>query len=377
MQYKPSEVGFMKKRIVVLFGGQSPEYDVSRIAAYYVIKYLDREVFEPVPLWVTRDGKWSVSLPLSDMEKVLNGDTAGIPFSDDGFSVRFFEKADIVFPIVFGNFFGGDGTINATLDLFNIPYVGSGYIAAASCMDKSISKMHAEKSGVPVAKYALLGIKDRNKPGDLFTRCSDEMGLPFIIKPVCGGSSFGVSLVGSRDEFNHALDEAFQFDSRVLAEEYIRGKEYMIAAIGTGDVMVSGAGEIVHDGGILDYTGKYIKETTKTTIAESLAAEDSQTLKRYAETIYRALDCSCYARIDFFKDEKTGRILFNEINSMPVIAQMSIFTKLWNKQGLAYRELIQKIIDSGFEKYGVWKKNNIKIPEIQTLPQEVHQEAKG
>lgn len=356
----------MRKKVGVLFGGQSPEREISRIAAYYVMKYIDKDKYEVVPIWVNRDGDWRIVD--GEIENIL--DNKLDQMKNDVYHIEDLKSLDIVFPIVFGTRFGGDGSINATFDHFNIPYVGSNYIAATACMDKVSSKLYAKELGLATSDYLLVHIAEREKAHKILQRVNKEIKYPCVIKPVSGGSSFGVSFAKCDDELLEGLDKAFKYDQRILIEKYIKGREVMIAVVGTRDIVISDPGKIVYSDEVLDYRGKYISETTKTTIANDLSEELIEKLKNQAEKIYRGIDASCYARVDFFIEEGSENIIFNEINTMPIIAEMSIFSKLMYETGFNYKGLLNKLIETGFEKYDIWKSVVTDIPMIDVRYEE-------
>ncbi|MCT4621773.1 MAG: D-alanine--D-alanine ligase [Marinisporobacter sp.] len=363
----------MRKKVGILFGGQSPERDVSRIAAYFIIKYMDKELYEPIPIWVDEDGVWNIVC--GEIKNILDNKFEEMKKNKCDL-LEDLKEMNMIFPIVFGTRFGGDGTINGTLDHFNISYVGSNYITATACMDKVSSKLYAKELGVNIAKYILVHIKEQEKKDKILKRVHEEIGYPCVVKPVCGGSSFGVSFVNDEDELIKGLKKAFVYDERVLIEKYIKGREVMIAIIGTKDIIISDPGEIIYQDEILDYKGKYISETTQTIMANDLCGKLKEEVKRQAKKIYRGMNASCYARLDFFIEEGSEKIIFNEINTMPVIAEMSIFSKLIYQTGLNYKELLNKIIEAGFEKYDLWKSVVVEIPKIDNSPKETATKAK-
>jgi D-alanine-D-alanine ligase len=363
-----------RRRIALLYGGRSAEHPVSVVSARSVMEALDPERFEIVPIAITRSGAWLVSRtsPLA-----LTAADGGLPVVDErGTAVALRPDAsavlvpvadaepvspaavigqvDVVFPLLHGPF-GEDGTVQGLLELANLPYVGSGVLASALAMDKAMAKVVLEQAGLPQGPYLVV----HERPGggtswrdelDATLRHIDEcLTYPLFVKPARLGSSIGISKVAGPDELATALDTAFGYDEKVLIEQGLVARELECGVLGLDDPEASVVGEIVPAHDFYDFEAKYLEES-KLNIPAPVPAEVADKVREVALRAYSALDCAGMARVDVFYEETSGRVLVNEVNTIPGFTPKSMFPLLWQASGMAYPELIARLVDLALER---------------------------
>lgn len=353
-----------KIKVAVLFGGQSSEHEVSRVSAQSVLENLNPEKYDILPVGITKEGEW---LPYRDdykyigtgeweekARKAFRGNKCG---SGNGFpSVkRFIEEicgpVDIVFPVLHGAN-GEDGSIQGLLELAGIPYVGCNILSSAVGMDKAVSKVLFEHAGLNQAKYVV--VKRSEISGcfpEIQKKVESVVGYPCFVKPSNAGSSVGVSKVREPGELLKALETAAIYDWKILVEEFIDGREVECAVLGLDDPIASTVGEIIPCNEFYDYEAKYIRSDSKICIPAELDDEIIETIRRDAVTAFKALDCAILARVDFFVENRTRRVIINEINTMPGFTSISMYPKLWEAVGINYRQLLDKMIDLSFLRF--------------------------
>jgi D-alanine-D-alanine ligase len=322
----------VKTRLCVLFGGASTEHRVSRRSASKVLPNIDETKYEIIPVGITEDGRW-IYYAGHDWNAVLTGewenDAGNLPAAispdtgvhgltlPDGKTMR----VDVIFPILHGKN-GEDGTVQGLFELAGIPYVGCGVAASANTMDKAITKLFADREGIPQAKYLIFRREEFFKdPETNVRRTVEALGLPIFVKPARTGSSVGIAKVKTRDALADAVREAGKYDRKIVFEEAIVGQELEVAVFGDcdGRVITSAVGEIVPNAEFYTYAAKYDDEGTLLYIPAHISAAASDALRARAEAIYRAMDCFGMARADFFLRERDGEIIFNEINAIPAL----------------------------------------------------------
>ncbi len=358
-----------KKRVVVLFGGRSGEHEVSLNSAASVISALDKEKYEVTPVVITREGKWVAGIlperlvngenPLDLVGKEPGVDFVFVPgdptiqtlllpgkgsyFQDGG-------KIDVVFPVLHGTF-GEDGTIQGLLDLSNIPYVGSGVLGSAVGMDKVLMKMILAQNGLPQIDFLSCLRKDiDNNIGSIIDQAEQRLGYPCFVKPANLGSSVGISKAHNRDELAAALKEAARYDRKVIIEEFIDGREIEVSVMGNDEPVASVPGEIIPLKEFYDYEAKYVDGFSELRIPADLPEKTVQQLQHLAIRVFKVLDCAGMGRVDFFVGKKDGRVVVNEINTIPGFTRFSMYPKLWEATGISYRELLDRLIDLAFER---------------------------
>ncbi len=334
--------------VALLFGGRSGEHDVSLRSAASVARGLAPR-HRVLPILVDRAGTWW----LQDGEPQAQGGTGVfvIASPEDRGRLRRITDAqvlaepDIYFPVLHGTF-GEDGTVQGLLELAAVPYVGSGVAASAAGMDKALMKALFTASGVAQVPYRVLLGSDRVRAEGLLA----GLDLPLFVKPANLGSSVGVSKVKRWEDLGAALDDAFRYDRKVVVEQGIDAREIEVSVLGNDDVQASLPGEIVPDREFYDYASKYAADSrTELIIPAKLPEEQVQTLQQLAVHAFRAVDASGYARIDFFLERTSGRVLVNEINTIPGFTSISMYPKLWEASGLAYPDLLARLVALGLE----------------------------
>lgn len=357
-----------KIRVAILFGGKSPEHEVSLQSAKNVIEAIDKEKYEIILAGIDKSGRWySGELPqfisyaenpkLAKLASAKNG-LAIVP-GDSGKKLVDFSgknnigKIDVVFPVLHGSF-GEDGTVQGLLKLVDVPFVGAGVLGSAVGMDKDVQKRLLRDAGVPSAKFVV--IRREEKSSASYEGLATELGSPFFIKPANLGSSVGVHKVRNEDQFKESIHDAFLYDSKILAEEYIKGRELECAVLGNDRPEASLVGEVIPRHEFYSYEAKYLDENGAVLeIPAKIAAEAMENIRDLATRAFKALCCEGMARVDFFLRDD-GSILVNEINTIPGFTKISMYPKLWEASGVSYSKLIDKLIKLAIERFEKEKK---------------------
>lgn len=252
---------------------------------------------------------------------------------------------DVVIPVLHGAW-GEDGTIQGLLEMAQIPYVGCGVLASAVSMDKVYTKMIAKAARIPQAKYLWVHKNDLGEKREkILDHVEKKLGYPCFVKPSNAGSSVGISKAKNREQLSAALDFAAGYDRKVIIEEAIDAREFECAVLGNEEPMVSGVGEVLSAAEFYDYDAKYNNSDSRTVIPAEVEEEKIEEMRRIAGKIFRAVDGSGLARVDFFIDKKTGRVLFNELNTMPGFTPISMYPMLWVQAGMTETELMDRFIE--------------------------------
>jgi len=353
------------KTVLILFGGQSSEHEVSRVSARNVLANIDMDKYHVVTVGITRDGRWLLfdgPIELMDdggwqayAEAKQHSQTPVLlsPFSLREFVLSFSKgsKIDAVFTVMHG-INAEDGTLQGLLELCGLPYVGSGVLGSSMSMDKEISKLIFEKAGIPQGKYFCV---DRNEVStqidDISRKVEAYLGFPCFVKPANAGSSVGVSKAKDAEELRKALEEAGRFDKKILIEQYINGREIECAVLGNDSPKASPVGEITPSNDFYDYSAKYLDNSSVCEIPAKLSPETAGKIQEYAVTAFKALQCSGLSRVDFFLERTTGEIFINEINTIPGFTSISMYPMLWQEAGLSYQNLISTLIELAIERF--------------------------
>ncbi|MCL1981653.1 MAG: D-alanine--D-alanine ligase [Clostridiales bacterium] len=348
-----------KKRIAVLFGGCSPEYDVSLHSGHSVIPNIDKEAYEVVPIGITREGDWFVYC--GDVEKIASDEwhrdkencvpamlapgrgIHGIVELNGGTLQA--TAIDAAFPVLHGEN-GEDGTVQGLLALAGIPVVGCGILSSALCMDKAKSKKLVGLAGIKSPRAFMA--TTHNSPEEVFEGM-EGLAYPVFVKPVNAGSSIGITKVYGDGDLIGALSEALKYGAEAIIEENVDGFEVGCAVIGNHELVTGAVDEIELDVDWFDYHEKYSQLKSKIHTPARIPEALSESIKEASKKIYRALGCSGYARIDLFLT-KEGELLFNEANTIPGITPLSRFPKMMREAGYAFPELLSKLIELGLEK---------------------------
>lgn len=337
------------KDLLILFGGKSGEYEVSEMSAASVLSNIDTDKYNIIKIGITKDGRWFKTD--ASPEQIKSGEWDSMPkqsafLSPDTSHHGIFvegklQNVDVIFPVMHGDYCE-DGCIQGLFELSGIPYVGPGVLASAAGMDKSATKLFAAASGVPQAKWYITSPAASEEE---IEKIESEFSYPIFVKPCNAGSSLGISKAGNRAELEKAIAEAAKFDSKILCEEYIDGYEVECAVLGNGDARASVVGQITPSNEFYDYSAKYIDNASGLTIPANIPEETAEKIREYAVTVFKALGCRGMSRADFFVLRGSGEIKFNEINTLPGFTLISMYPKLWEKSGIPYSELIDKLIE--------------------------------
>ncbi len=347
-----------KLKLVVIFGGKSTEHDVSCMSAYNILSAIDHDKYSVTTLGVARDGTWH--LFEGEYEMIKNGEwlsrscPATFTASDGFFASKNGERihipCDIVFPAVHGGYCE-DGRLQGLLDMCGMKYVGSGAAASAVCMDKFFTKAVLATEGIPMVRYELVTKRQlADNIASVTQRVENSFSYPVFVKPCNAGSSIGVSKACSADELTRSLKAAFEYDERVLVEEFIDGREIEVGVMGNEDTTASVCGEIDPGAVFYDYDTKYHADTASYFIPARISDECSSKVRKYALKIFAALGCRGLSRVDFFVD-KNERIVFNEINTLPGFTSISMYPSLFKAEGMTYSEIIDRLIELALNKH--------------------------
>ncbi len=337
-----------KIRIAVLFGGRSGEHDVSIRSAASVVQALDREKYDVIPIAITREGRW---LSPSESSRLLPADAQGA-LSTEAVVVVSREPGstsgvDVVFPVLHGTF-GEDGTAQGLLELADVSYVGAGVLASAAGMDKDVMKRLFRERGLAAVDYVALL---RGRRAEMISEVEQRFGYPMFVKPANLGSSVGISKAGDRETLRKALDFAAEFDRKLIVEPAIDGREIECSVLGNDDPQASVPGEITPGADFYSYEAKYLDDTSELRIPAPLTEAQTKEVQRMAVEAFQAVECSGLARVDFFLEDDTGRILLNEINTMPGFTSISMYPKLWEASGLRYADLVDRLVELAIERH--------------------------
>ena len=352
----------MKKlSVCILFGGISPEHEVSLRSAESVLNHIDHEKYNVFPVGITKEGDWILfggtdysMLPAGTWQSFDGNRRAtlspvhgqGLLSFENDCVVR--ERIDVVFPVLHGAN-GEDGAIQGLLQIAGIPYVGPHIAASAACMDKCMTKLMADQAGVRQADWVLVTRNTYSHGED--TVCDTveaKFEYPVFVKPAGTGSSVGVSKAKNREQLVQALETALAYDRKVLVEEFIDGQEVECAVLGNETPMASVCGEIDSGADFYDYEAKYISDSSRLYIPARISTEVEEVVRNTAVKIYEALGCCGLSRVDFFV-KKDGEVVFNEINTIPGFTSISMYPKMFEASGISYPQLIDKLLELAME----------------------------
>ena len=342
-----------KKTVVVLFGGQSSEHEVSCISATTIIANINLNKYNICMVGITKEGKW---LKVNRKEDIISGAwrdskvTAIISPDASQKSIIYMdgdnvtqEKIDVVFPALHG-LYGEDGTVQGLLELARIPYVGCGVLASAISMDKLYTKIVVDTLHIRQAGYVPVLKEQLNNIDLVIERVEEKLSYPVFVKPSNAGSSQGVSKASNAQELKKSLALAAEHDRKILVEETIVGREVECAVLGGTQVKASGVGEIVAAAEFYDYEAKYNNPDSKTVISPELPEGVKEKIQKAAVSIFKAVDGFGLSRVDFFVEKDTNEVIFNEINTLPGFTAISMYPMLWNEQGIDKPELVETLL---------------------------------
>lgn len=358
------EVSSERIHLVVLFGGQSAEHEVSCTTAAHVLAAADPDKYRITPIGISTEGEWSLAVAAA---AALQRGAAALPSrldpSGDAVSpsVMLGEALDhpertVVLPLLHGPM-GEDGTVQGLLELANVAYAGAGVLGSAVAMDKAMAKQVLTAVGIPQARYRAFA--EHQITPDLAPQLADHLGLPCFVKPANMGSSVGVSKAHDLDELRQAIEYALTYDEWIVVEEAIVGREIEVAVLGNNDPFVSVPGEIVPGDEFYSYDDKYVNGASTGLIPAPLTPGQTADVQAKALAVYRALRCEGLARCDFFLEEHgQGRgFLCNEVNTMPGFTPISMFPKMMIASGMSYPEIIDRLVELALERHGRRRRN--------------------
>ncbi|MDE6357767.1 MAG: D-alanine--D-alanine ligase [Eubacteriales bacterium] len=357
-----------KKVVAVIFGGQSSEHEISKISASTIISNISQEKYYIIPIYITKNGEWKIyegaleNISNSGWEKysasaILSPDTnhKGI-IRIVGEKLKFIP-IDIVFPVLHGKY-GEDGTLQGLLELSNIPYVGCGVLSSAISMDKAYTKIVADSIGINQAKYKIVHKYELKNISSVCKDLEKQIGYPCYIKPANAGSSKGITKAENKDELIAGLNLAGNHDLKIIVEKNIVGREVECAVLGNNDVSASKVGEVLSVTQFYDFDAKYNNKESKTVIPANIPEKVSEEIRKNAIKIFKALDGKGLSRVDFFIENETNKVIFNEINTLPGFTSISMYHMLWKEEGIDLPNLMDKLLELAFENFK--EKNEIK-----------------
>ena len=383
-----------KIRVGILFGGQSNEHEVSLASARSVMRAMDPEKYEIVPVGITKQGAWlATGDPLATLRagvdphslprlsSMLAPDPTGegraeivefSPASSTGSDSKALSlpaaagrPLDVIFPVLHGPY-GEDGKLQGLLEMAGIPYVGSEVLGSAVSMDKDVMKRLFMSEGLPVAPYVCVKRNDwETDPHGIQRAAESRLGYPMFAKPANMGSSVGVSKIHGPEEFGAALDTAARYDRRIVIEKGLDARECECAVLGNNRPEASVVGEVVPGNEFYDYRAKYVDDNSDLIIPADLPEHISKEIQRLSLAAFRAVDAAGLARVDFFVERDLRKVWINEINTIPGFTRISMYPKLWEASGLSYPELIDRLIELAFERHEERKQNKSALNDLQ------------
>ena len=360
-----------KTNLVIVFGGQSSEHDISCISVLTIAKAVNKEKYDITYIGITKEGHWLLAESLeaiedgswerSEKSAIISPDAMKKELIISGKDYFETKRIDVIFPVLHG-MYGEDGTIQGLFELARIPYVGCGVLSSAVGMDKVYTKIIVDDLGIAQADYVLVRAEEvfscttseasgSGSMDELVARVEDKLTYPVFIKPSKAGSSKGVSKAHNRNELIDGLILAAKHDTKILVERNIIGREIECAALGTAvNPDASGVGEILSAAEFYDFDAKYSNADSKTVISPELPEGKAEEIRNAAKAIFAAVDGYGLARVDFFLEKDTNRVVFNEINTLPGFTSISMYPMLWNAAGLSVEEQVEKQIELAFSR---------------------------
>ena len=352
-----------KMRVGILFGGRSAEHEVSLRSAKNIVEAIDKQKYEPVLIGIDKEGRWSLISDPDFFSSFRDPASIAIPPANGSWSVMPFKGTegllcsaqggssgpiDVVFPVLHGTF-GEDGTVQGLLKLAGVPFVGASILGSSAGMDKDVMKRLLRDASVPVPGFLVFDLPMENAIS--FSEVKDTLGLPLFVKPANLGSSVGISKVNRGGDFTKAVREAFRFDSKIIIEEFIDGREIECSVLGNEDPAASVPGEIKAGHEFYTYDAKYADDSgSELEIPAKIPQEHRKKIQELAVMSFRVLCCEGMARVDLFLKEN-GEAFVNEINTLPGFTNISMYPKLWEASGISQTELISKLIALAIERF--------------------------
>lgn len=352
-----------KLRVGVIFGGRSGEHEVSLNSARSVMRALNPDKYEVVQIGIDKNGRWlagdammalTEGHPSQPATLLPDPQLASLMEMDEGVQMTGLTavaQLDVLFPVLHGTY-GEDGTVQGLLELANLPYVGAGVVGSAVGMDKAIFKQVMNANGLPILPWKLiLSSQWQQNKAAILDDLEGELSYPVFTKPANLGSSVGICRCENRQELAAGLNEAAQFDRRIIVEQGINARELEVAVLGNDEPIASVVGEVCPRRHFYDYVAKYISDDSELHIPAPLEPALSDTVRECAIQAYRAIDCAGLGRVDLLLDKDYGKLYINEINTIPGFTQISMYPKLWEASNLPYPDLLDKLIELALERF--------------------------
>ena len=361
-----------KIRVGLVFGGRSGEHEVSLASANSVMAHLDSEKYEIVPLGITKEGSWLLGTEPQQLiaaereaaaaEVTASEQTTAVTLTGDpgvrrlisvqsGSDLGSQGALDVILPVLHGTY-GEDGSLQGLLDMANIPYVGCGVLGAALGMDKEKMKMIFHSIGLPIVDYLVFRRSEwERSPETVMNALEQSLKYPLFVKPVNLGSSVGINKAHNRQELEHAINVAAEYDRKIVVEQGINCREFECAVLGNDEPLASVVGEIVPCNEFYDYRAKYIDGKSQAIIPADIPQAIAEEIRRQSLKAFVALDLSGLARVDFFLEKETGKVYINEVNTMPGFTEISMYPMLWEASGLPYAQLLDRLIELAIERH--------------------------
>lgn len=366
-----------KTRVYLIFGGRSGEHEVSLMSARNVMGALDKTKYEIVPIGITKQGQWLLTgdpmKALAEGVEAAGGFPVGLlgdPTHRELVSVHHAQGAPleptdapaVFFPVLHGTY-GEDGTIQGLLEMANVPYVGCGVLASSTAMDKGVAKALFQQAGLAVAPYKVYLRRDIEANLEAVKDDIEKTfgKYPLFVKPANLGSSVGISKAKDRAGLDYALMEAARFDRRIIVEEGVNAREIEVSVLGNDDPIASLPGEVIPGAEFYDYKDKYFDNQSSTRIPADLPPEVAEEIRRQALVAFKAIDGAGMARVDFFLEKGTNRILINEVNTIPGFTRISMYPKMWEATGISYSELCDRLIQLALERHADKNRNQTSV----------------
>lgn len=343
-----------RKKVGVIFGGISTEHDVSVVSGTDIMRNIDKDKYEVIPIYIDEEGNWHEYKLTDKIFKVGDKITEKNPIEN---ICEYLKKVDVVFPVLHG-LGGEDGSIQGMLELLKIPYVGSKVLGSSVCMDKVYAKIIFEKAGLLQTKYLYIRKYKENyiyvkqnfdeeicTIDEIVKMADEQLKYPMFIKPSNSGSSVGISKATNKEELKKAIEYASKYDKKILIEEGINAREIECAVLGNEELKASILGEVLAADTFYSFDAKYINQESRTEMPAKLSENLTKQVQELAKKAYKAADCKGLSRVDFFVDDELERIYINEINTIPGFTQISMYPKLLEKTGIPYKELLTSLIE--------------------------------
>ena len=348
-----------KLRVAILFGGRSAEHEISLLSAKNIVGAMDKKKYEAVLVGISKKGEWSLIQPLPKRwprSIPSNKTSKGIALAPGSKMAPLVQLSgrktavavDVIFPVLHGPF-GEDGTVQGLFKLANVPFVGASVLGSAIGMDKDVMKRLLRDAGIRTARFVVLERSALSESA--FEELQRQLGLPFFVKPANLGSSVGIHKVKDKEQFVRAVEDAFRYDSKILIEEFVLGREIECSVLGNEKPMASLPGEIITRHEFYSYEAKYQDEKgASLEVPAKLPAQVTKEVQDISIKTFKALCCEGMARVDFFLRDNR-EVIVNEINTIPGFTKISMYPKMWEASGISYTELIDRLIQLALERF--------------------------